>query len=789
MAVASVVALVSLAAGCRYTADLALPTAQASSTKVLAADGSLLANLHAEQNRDPVALDAIAPVLRDAVVAIEDARYFDHDGVDPRGMVRALTRDLESGQVDEGGSTITQQYVRAVMLDNDKTVTRKLHEAVLALQLEHKYSKRQILRRYLNTVYFGNGAYGVEAAAQTYFARSARDVDLAQAALLAGLIQAPSRTNPFRDPTGAQHRRDVVIDRMDGLGRIEAAAAAAAKASPLGVGPEPAAARSPAAHFVEQVKKQIVRDGPIGSSIGPDAASRDRRLFTGGLRIETTLDPKLQGLAEQAVAQVLPDPATDPEAAVVSIDPTNGHVVAYVSGRDYYGPAASAQFDLAENATGRSSGSAFKPFVLAAALDQGIPLSRTYKAPGQLTIETDQGPWDVSNYEGKGDGGRMNLTDATVESVNTVYAQLMMDVGPQAAVDEARRLGIVTTHLDPFPSAVLGTNGVTPLDMASAYSVFAGDGLRAEPVFITRVTTRDGAVLYDAPAARHRVLSKVTTRKVNQVLQQVVTDGTGVNARIGRQVAGKTGTAEDYSDAWFVGYTPELSTAIWVGFPGATTSMVPPTTRLTVTGGTWPAEIWQSFQGSALADRPASTFGSVEDAEAEARDAASGSTSTTRVGVRLPSVVGMREADARRVLAPTGVTIETEAAPSNQYPPGVVLRQSPPGGTVLRRGDDTVTLSLAVAPPPTAAVPSVLGLSADDAGRVVAGRKLVIEVTELAEPPPGDTTRASRAWKQSPGAGTVVDVGSTVRVWVNPVALPPTSTTAPVPAPAAPPIP
>ena len=762
MVIPLMIALV--AAGCQYTAHLKLPSGQASSTKVLAADGSLIANLHAEQNRDPVTLAAIAPVLQDAVVAIEDSRYFEHDGVDPRGMIRALTRDVEAGTAEEGGSTITQQYVRAVMLDNDKTISRKLHEAVLAVQLEEKYSKRQILERYLNTVYFGNGAYGVEAAAQVYFAKPAHDVDLAQAALLAGLIQAPTRTNPYQDPAAAQHRRDVVIDRMAELHTVDAAAAAAAKAAPLGVGPQPETAHYPDAHFVEQVKKLIVTN----PAFGPNQAARTRLLFTGGLRIETTLDPKLQSLAEQAVAQVLPDPATDPEAAVVSIDPTNGHVVAYVGGRDFYGPAPSAKVDLADYGNGRSSGSAFKPFVLAAALDEGIPLSRTYRAPGQMTIPIPgQEPWDVSNYEGKGDGGRMNLTDATVESVNTVYAQLMMDVGPQAAVDEATRLGI-TTPLQPVPSAVLGTNGVTALDMASAYSAFAGDGLRADPVFVTRVTNRAGTVLYQAPAARHRVLSTVTARKVNEVLQKVVTDGTGVKARIGRQVAGKTGTAEDHSDAWFVGYTPELSTSVWVGFPGATTSMVPPTTPLTITGGTWPAEIWQSYQGAALADRPATTFGSVADAEADARDAADGSTASSRPGTRLPSVVGMREADARRVLAATGATIETETRGSNQYPPGVVLAQSPEGGSILRHADDTVTLTLAVAPPPTTAVPSLLGLSADDARRLVEGRGLVIDVTELAEPPPGATTRAGLVWKQTPLGGTSLDVGSTVQVWVDP---------------------
>jgi penicillin-binding protein 1A len=754
----------TVVAGCQYTSDLRLPERQAESTKILAADGSVLTTVHGEQNRERVDLAGMAPVLQDAVVAIEDARYFDHDGVDPRGLLRALSRDISSGRADEGGSTITQQYVRAVMLGSEKTLVRKLREAVLALQLEHKYSKREILQRYLNTVYFGNGAYGVEAASRLYFARPARDVDLAQAALLAGLIQAPERTNPYRDPAAAQQRRDVVLDRMAELGRAAPEEVAAARAQPLGVVPQTPGGRYPAAHFVAQVER-FVTSNP---AFGPDRPARERRLFTGGLRIETTLDPALQHLAERAVAEVLVDPAADPEAALVSIDPRTGHVVAYVGGRDFFGDSPSAQFDLAQNATGRSSGSAFKPFVLAAALEAGIPLSRTFPAPSELTIPVEgQEPWTVANYEGRGDGSRMDLSEATVESVNTVYAQLMMEVGPQAAVDAAARLG-VRTPLLANPAAVLGTNGVTALDLASAYASFAGDGLHAEPVFVTRVTDRDGTVLYQAPKARRRVLDAVTSRTVTDVLQEVVTDGTGVNARIGRQTAGKTGTAEDYSDAWFVGYTPELSTAVWVGFPGALQPMTPPTTRITVTGGTWPAEIWQRYQGAALADRPASAFPSRADAERDARDRRdTGTTTTTRAGVRLPSVVGMREADARRVLAEVGVGVETETAPSADFPPGVVLAQSPPAGSP--GGSDTVvTLTLAVEPPPQTAVPSVLGLRPEDARAIVEGRGLAIEVVTEPEPPPGDGLRAGLAWKQSPVGGSPAAVGSTVRVWTNP---------------------
>jgi penicillin-binding protein 1A len=757
--------VLGVAAGaCRYESDLRLPDRQAESTKILAADGSVLTTVHGEQDRERVPLARVAPVLQDAVVAIEDARYFDHDGVDPRGLLRALSRDLRSGEADEGGSTITQQYVRAVMLDADKTLARKVREAVLALRLEHQYSKREILERYLNTVYFGNGTYGVEAASRLYFARSATDIDLAQAALLAGLIQAPERTNPHRDPAAAQHRRDVVLDRMAELGRVRPEDAAAAKVQPLGVVPLAPGGRYAAAHFVAQVQRFITSSPAFGA----DRPARERLLFTGGLRVETTLDPGLQTLAERAVSEVLTEPGADPEAALVSIEPVSGHVVAYVGGRDFFGPSPSAQFDLAQNATGRSSGSAFKPFVLAAALEAGIPLSRTFRAPPEITIPVEgQEPWTVANYEGQGDGSRMDLTEATVDSVNTVYAQLMMEVGPQAAVDVATRLG-VRTPLQANPAAVLGTNGVTVLDLASAYASFAGDGLHAEPVLVTRVTDRDGKVLYQAPRTRRRVLDEVTARTVNDVLQDVVTDGTGANARIGRQVAGKTGTAEDYSDAWFAGYTPGLSTAVWVGFPGTIQPMTAPTTRITVTGGSWPAEIWQRFQGAALADRPAVAFPSRAEAERDARDRlATGSTTTTRPGARLPSVVGMREADARRVLGDVGLDVETETAPSAEFPPGVVLEQSPPAGSPSDP-DTVVTLTLAVEPPPRTAVPSVLGVSAEDARALVERRGLVIEIVTEAEPPPGDPARAGLTWKQTPVGGSAAFVGSRVRVWTNP---------------------
>jgi penicillin-binding protein 1A len=753
-ALAVVAVTTLLAAGCSYTTDLDFKVRQASSSQVFAADGSLLATLHAEQNRDPVPLAQISPLLQTAVVATEDARFFQHEGVDPRAIVRAFVHDTQEGSLSEGGSTITQQYVRTVLLDQKKTVSRKLREAVLAVQIERKLSKTQILERYLNSVYFGNGAYGAQAASRLYFAKDAKDLDLAQAALLAGLLQAPEHDNPYKDPAAALSRRSHVLDRVEKLQREPAPMIAAARAEPLQLAPLALEQRYPAGHFVERVKDVILEDPAFGDT--PEA--RRRTLFEGGLRISTTLDPRLQADAEQAIGDVLSRPATDPTAALVSMDPTNGYVRAYVGGRDFFGSQPAAQFDLASQGQ-RQSGSAFKPFVLTAALEAGVPLSRVYPAPAQLTIPlpAPQPPWDVHNFEHQG-FGRLDLVDATVESVNTVYAQLIEDVGARRAVDLAHQMG-VTAPLDAVPSAVLGTNDVSALDMASAYSTLAADGVHADPLFVTKVTDRNGKVLYDAPVQRRRVVPSSISREVTSVLQQVVDRGTGVKARIGRPVAGKTGTTDQNGDAWFVGYTPQLATSVWVGFPLRVTSMVPPTTRVSVTGGTWPAQIWQLFESTALASTPASSFPAVQ--------APAVASTTTTAAPAFPSVVGMRIGDAQRVLFDAGYQVRTDSAPSRQYPPGTVLSQSPPGGSPARAGE-MVTLVLASGPPASTTVPGVLGQTVSQATSLLQQNGLQVTVTTQEQPPPTDPTLAGRVWSQTPPAGTVVDAGTTVAVSVNP---------------------
>jgi penicillin-binding protein 1A len=542
-----------------------------------------------------------------------------------------------------------------------------------------------------------------------------------------------------------------VLDKMAQYGYATKSAVAQARTQPLGLHPRVDDDRMRAPYFVGQVEQFVLTHKQFGTTID------DRRhlLFTGGLVIHTTLDPARQQLAQSALDHVLVDPSHDPSGAVVSIEPTTGAVVAYVGGRDYYGSAPFAQFDLASQGR-RQAGSAFKPFVLATALEEHVPLSRTYSAPTALTINTPgQAPWVLHNYDGTG-GGTMNLVDATVHSVNTVYAQLIEDVGPKRVVELASHVGI-ESPLTPYLSTAIGSNAVSVLDMASAYTSFAADGLHSDPVFVTKVVASDGTILYDSVPSSHRVLPASIAREVNQVLEQVVTRGTGVNARIGRPVAGKTGTGENWKDAWFVGSTPQLTTAVWVGFPQSELSMVPPRTREKVTGGTWPAQIWGLYEGAALAETPIERFPAP----------APGTATATLPSPPIADVVGMPASEAEQVLTDTGYRVVRHEVPSRDYPPGIVVAQDPPGRTASTAGT-TVTLDVASGPPPTEVVPAVLGLLSDQAKAAATAHSLGIAIIVAAEPPPGSPARAGRVWKQSPVAGTTLDAGATMTVWVDP---------------------
>jgi penicillin-binding protein 1A len=746
------VALAVGAGGCAWeTKPLVLQRVPvAESSRIYAADGTLVATLHAEENRETVPYNRIPPVVRDAVVAIEDERFWQHKGVDPKAVLRAAYANAEEGEVVEGGSTITQQYVKNELLTRERNVRRKIQEAALAYQLEKQYSKERILELYLNTIYFGNGAYGVQAASHEYFGTTVDKVTLAQAALLAGLIRAPSTTDPYDNPDAASSRRRAVLHKMVSLGLATPEAAEAAASEPLVVQATPPEERYPAPYFVERVKRFILDDPRFGET----PAERRNLLFAGGLRITTTLDLRRQAEAEAAVGKVLSKPESDPAAALVSLDAKTGFVRAIVGGRDFFGRGPNDKFDLATQGR-RPAGSSFKPFVLAAALEKGVPLGKVYDAPSRITLPLTRSRWDVDNYEGGG-GGRANLVDATVHSHNTVYAQLILEVGPSDAVATAERMGIASP-LEPFPSAVLGTNDVTPFEMAVAYATFANRGLIVPPVLVTKVVAHDGSVLFEHQHSQKRVLKQEVSDAVVGVLQQVVTRGTGVAARIGRPAAGKTGTGQEWKDAWFVGFTPDVVTSVWVGFPRSQVSMVPPTTRVRVTGGSWPAQIWQLYMTAAMADRPVEQFPVPPSLDGTA----------AAVLLTVPVVMGMPVEQAESALARDGFRAERKLVRDDHYPRGYVVGQTPPGGDQAP-GGSTVVLEVSNGPA-TAVVPDVLDREREEAVARVRDASLGARVVVQQEPrSPGSGSRKGKVWKQSPGGGTRVDRGATVTIWVNP---------------------
>ena len=559
---------------------------------VLARDGSVLAVLHAEENRSPVTLEDVPEHVVQAILDLEDDRFWEHGGVDLRSTARALFTNVSSGEVLQGGSTVTQQLVKNALLTPEKTVGRKLKEAVLAVRLENEMSKAEILERYLNTVYFGNSAYGVQAAAETYFGKDANDLTKGQAAFLAGLIRNPIGYDPLKYPEEARARRDVAVDRMLALGTLTEEEAVRIKRQDL-----PTAISRPLPpgdnHFVEAVKQVLLDDERLGET----AQERYNAVFKGGLRITTTLDPRMQRDAQAAVNRVLPASVTRGQfaAALVSIDPSNGAVRAMIGGESF----EQAKFNLATQGR-RQPGSAFKPFVLAAALDAGYSPNDTINGTSPCSIKQPRPlePYEPGNYEGSA-GGVMTLTEATAKSVNCAYAKLGVIVGLDKVVEMAHKLGI-SAPLREFPSLSLGAQEVTPLEMASAYGTFAADGIHHEPRFIERIEDREGKTVVDEDSDGDRVIPSQLARVETQVLRRVVEGGTGTRARLPRQqVAGKTGTSQNHENAWFVGYTPHLSTAVWMGAPGANVAMTN-VGGIRVTGGSYPARIWHDFMIEAL---------------------------------------------------------------------------------------------------------------------------------------------------------------------------------------------
>ncbi len=568
------------------------PLRQPERTQIYDRNGGLIEVLHDEQDRIVVPLERMSERLQQAVIAAEDARFYEHGGVDDRGILRAALTNVLKGDVTQGGSTITQQLVRNAYPDlRARTLDRKIKEAALAAQLERKFSKRQILEAYLNRVYFGAGYYGVETASWGYFRKHASEVSLAQAASLAAIIREPETANPRQDPVRARSLRDSVLTRMADLGMVPAADAAKARERPLKVlPPRNVGGRYP--WFVDGLRRQLEQDPRLGKT----REQRVRRLFEGGLRIRTTLDRDLQSFAEDAVRNHVP-PGGQQQIALIAIDPRNGAVRAVVGGQNY----SENKYNVAVQGRGRQPGSSFKPFVLAAALDAGVSPDSVWESSGFKKDNVCGAPWTVDNYEGKG-SGKISVREATWRSVNGVYARLMEHLCPEKVAAMADRLGI---HLEGArahaPSIALGSAEVRPIDMASAYGVFANLGEYHRPTFVEKVAHHGDTVIED-PAHGERRISAALAWQVTDILKGVIAHGTGTAANIGRPEAGKTGTNQEYRDAWFVGYTPQLVTAVWMGDPKEQTPMLN-VGGIRVTGGSYPAQVWHDFMLAAMANQ------------------------------------------------------------------------------------------------------------------------------------------------------------------------------------------
>lgn len=629
-----------------YTSPDAFRIAQP--TKIYSADGKLLAKLYL-QNREVVPISQMASDVVNGVIAVEDERYYQHGGIDPLGIVRAMF--ATAGGDRQGASTITQQYVRSTILLDERTqmtLERKVREAYLAQQVEKTLSKQQILENYLNTVYFGEGAYGVEAASRVYFSKSAKDLSLPQAALIAGLAQSPSRLDPYDNPTGALARRKEVLGRLLYNHYITQAQYTEAVSAPLLLKREtqPLDGIYYAPYFVANVKKQLQQQFSQGV------------VFNGGLTVYTTLDTKMQAAADAAATKRFHH-TKDPMVAMVAIDPRNGYVKAMVGGRDY----TKNKFNFATQGH-RQPGSSFKTFVLADALSQGMPPWFEVDSHAPVTIPSKPHPWTVNNDEGSGNG-MMPLDEATWSSVNAVYARVAWELGIKSVARTAKAMGI-TTYLPNYPSIALGSINCTPLEMASAYGTLATNGVHYKPIVVTRVLDVNGKTIFAAKPHGTQAIKASVAYATTKVLKGVIQYGTATAADIGRPAAGKTGTSQSNRDCWFVGYTPQLVTSVWVGYPSSERTIVIDGSK--GFGGTVAAPIWATFMRKALANTSKRDFAKAPE----------------------PNY------DAGKFDIP--VSSETANAGSNHSTVKVYIWSDLPAGTVLNKSTDndgvtTITIS------------------------------------------------------------------------------------------------
>ncbi|WP_165958888.1 transglycosylase domain-containing protein, partial [Actinomadura sp. KC345] len=687
---------------------------------IQAADGRTIATFF-YQNRVDVPLDKIAPILQQAVLAIEDSRFYEHGAIDVQGTLRALASNVSSGEVTQGGSGITQQYVKNLLLTQadsnserkaakEITTARKVRELRYAVAVEKRFSKDEILRRYLNIAYYGDGAYGIEAASRHYFSKHASELNLAEAALLAGVIRYPYAYDPTQHPREARQRRDVVLDRMAELGWIEHAKAEETKNQPVRLDVQEVQSgcvSSKAPFFCDYVQREILTNKVFGAT----AKEREELLKRGGLTIRTTMDRKAQKAARRAVLEhVPPKNSAHKAAAEAMVEPGTGEIKAMVVGREL-GPdeeRGKTWINFAADAShgssiGMQAGSTFKAFTLAAALDEGMPFGARLMAPEEYT------PVGFRNCDGEnvgdpsaslgnaadGEGGkRFSLVTGTQHSVNTFFLALQKEVGLCDTVKMAERLGMRQANGEPleqYPSFTLGFNAVSPLRLAAAYAAFGARGEYCEPIAIKQITDASGKRLKVPPRDCEQVIGKGVADAVNHILSGVLTKGTARGMGIGRDAAGKTGTVDNFSAAWFAGYTPDLAAAVWVGDPRG--GYKHPMESLcmngrcygSVFGATIPAPIWQQSMSGALAGtdagsfrRPPSSFFSRGSGEER---------------VTVPDVRGMEVGAAVARLRAAGFQTRVgERVRSRRYDSGTVAGMSPGPGSA----EPGVTITLHV---------------------------------------------------------------------------------------------
>ena len=580
--------------------NLAEDLTPSASSQIYDINGNEIANIHATENRMPVKISQIPKDLQNAFIAVEDARFYEHSGIDPRGILRALWANISGGGVSEGGSTITQQLAKNAYLTPERTMKRKIQEMFLALQLEREYTKQEILEFYLNQIYFGQGAYGVEAAAKTYFGKDVSALTLNECAMLAGIPKSPNYYSPFNNLEAARARRATVLEQMAKYHYISDSEASRLKREDLKLVRPAAGDTTEAAYFIDYVIQGLI------DKYGADA------VYKSGLKIYTTIDMDMQRAAEAAM-KMLPTFETDknglaqPQGALVAIDPHTGQIKAMVGGR------GTDQFNRATMAE-RQPGSAFKPFVFAAALENRFT-PNTIIEDSPIMV----GDWEPENYN-RNYNGKVTLRYVAEQSLNVPTVKIAQKIGVDKAIYYAQEMGISTFVLDGATNdrglaTSLGglTRGLTPLELTSAYGTFANQGVHVEPTAIIKVLDRNGKILEQAKPKQKNVISEASANDLTSMLQGVITRGTGTGAAIDRPAAGKTGTTSDYCDAWFVGYTTDLVAGVWIGCDDNSDLDG-------MTGGNLPASVWQAFMERATANMPVRQFESGTSYKADAMD-------------------------------------------------------------------------------------------------------------------------------------------------------------------------